>query len=328
MKDTSDWIDGIIQDLIEPTKKLRDILLKVQILAFKIQNKKLQQWVNNELNGYKYQESPDYRIIPVSVFGNLMKPAGFTYAIRKNTVLPIEYLEPEIRKDLMIAYVNNPVSELEKMIEGKGGYTVNIPHAIYSEITELLANDWYVDSAWKKINLNSIEAVLTSIKSNLLNFLLELNKEIGEKDNYSIMKNKKKVDNLFDKTIGNISGETVNITIGDKSMQNINQGNNAKINIAKGKKIFQKLKVENKNELIEFINSLQKNLDNLGLNIEDKEDVTNEIQRIQSQLKRKEPKLEIISTALTTIHAILISIAANAYTPIVLEKISALLTKF
>lgn len=52
MKNISQWIDKIIEDLVNPSIKLCDTLLKVQVLAFKIENARLKSWVNLELNGY------------------------------------------------------------------------------------------------------------------------------------------------------------------------------------------------------------------------------------------------------------------------------------
>lgn len=66
------WIDLIIEELVEPNhNRLKDILLKTQVLAFKLDNQRLRTWVNNELNGFI--ELPEYRIMPSAVFGNLIQ---------------------------------------------------------------------------------------------------------------------------------------------------------------------------------------------------------------------------------------------------------------
>lgn len=324
----SDWIDGIIQDLVDSEKQLKDTLLKVQVLAFQLKNETLQKWVKSELNGYSNEKLPDYRVIPSAAFGNLIQDRGFGgFVTRKNSPLPIEYLDEKIQEVLTKLYMGYPVSELEHMIKEGGDYKIHISHIIHSQITKCLSNGWYVDSAWQKVSLTSIEGIIGSIKSSLLNFLLELNQEIGEKDNYSIMENKKDVDKLFEKTIGGITGETVNISIGDNSMQTVSQGDNAKMNVAKGENINQELKNKVKNQLKEFINYLKDNLDNLELDSNDGEDIINEVQRMESQVNRDQPKLNIIQGALTTINGIITGITANAYTPVVLEKLQALILR-
>ena len=328
MNKISEWIDGITQDLVNPNMLLKDVLLKVQVLAFKLKNEKLKTWVDCELNGYNQNKIPEYRIIPSTVRGNLVQERGFGgYATRNNTTLPIEYLEKKVIDRLTRIQMPTKVSEIEQMVSEKGSYHVNIPHYIYVSFNEILANGWVVDSAWQKISLNSLEGVLSSIKSNLLNFLLELNEEIGDNENYSIMKNKKEVDNLFEKTIGNISGETVNVHIGDRKNKTISKGDDAKINNAQGDSSTQEINTQLKDEIEELSKFIKENLTNLDLDKEDKEDILNEIQRVDSQISRQNPKVTILNTALLTINGILTGITANAVTPIVIERITDIISK-
>lgn len=111
---------------------------------------------------------------------------------RNNHALPIEYLEKDLRDAMMSVAMNSSVSELEHMIEKGGEYQINIPHLIHREITKLQSNGWVVDSAWQEISLNSIEGIISAIKSHLLTFLLELADEIGENEKIDIMEHKKK----------------------------------------------------------------------------------------------------------------------------------------
>lgn len=328
MTKISEWIDVITQDLVNPEVSLKDILLKVQILAFKLKNEKLKVWVDCELNGYIEAEIPDYRTIPSSVRGNLVQDRGFgSFATRNDTNLPIEYLDKKGIERLTKVHLATKVSEIERMVKEKGSYSINIPHFVYIDINKTLANNWQVDAAWQKISVNSLEGILSSVKSNLLNFLLELNEEIGDNVNYSIMENKKDVDNLFDKTIGNITGETVNVQIGNRKNKTISSGENANINSSQGDSSKQEINTEIKNDIKEFSKILKENLENLGLNSDDEEDIKNEIQRVDSQISRNNPKVNILNTALVTINGILTGITANAYTPIVLEKLSSILSK-
>jgi hypothetical protein len=326
MNKTSQWIDKIIEDLVNPDIKLSDTLLKVQVLSFKIENPTLKEWVEGEINGYVGKEKPDYRRIPTATMGNLIQDGGFRGIwTKKNTSLPIEYLDSDIRDSLMSIKMDSSVAELERMIESKGSYQVNLPHIICQEISKVI-NPWYVDSAWQRISLNSIEGILSTIKSTLLNFLLELNKEFGNNDNLSIMTKKKEVKEIFDKTIGSITGEHVNITLGNNTAQTVNSGDNSTTNVAAGENVNQQIEI--KNEVQEFIELLKENIEKLDLPTDDKEDVSNEITRIESQLKRETPKANIIGAALNTINGILTGVAANAYTPIVLEKLNELVSRF
>lgn len=328
MKNIPDWIDKIIEDLVDPSTKLSDTLLKVQVLAFKIENTQLQEWVNLELNGYVGKERPDYRKIPTAVQGNLIQDAGFQGIWTKNGVsLPVEYLEQKYWDILMSIKIDSSVSELEKMVADKGSYQVNLPNAIAQEFTKIM-KPWHVDSAWQKISNNSIEGILSTIKSTLLNFLLELNKEFGDNDNLSIMKKKDEVESIFNKTIGTIKSDNVNISIGNKTAQAVNYGDKSQVNVGAGDNVTQSINAEMKAEIQEFIDVLKEQMDNLDLDTEEKEDVINEVARVETQIVRESPKMNIINGALSTINGILTGITANAYTPIVLEKLGELMSKF
>lgn len=329
MNKTIDWINTIIKELVDPNVKLKDTLLKVQVLAFKIKNTRLKEWVDNELNGFISKKVPSYRIIPSLAFGNMVQDRGFGGMMtRNNQPLPIEYLDKELSQTLKTVAINSSVSELEHMILKGGEYQINIPHFVHIEITKLLANDWVIDSAWQKISLNSIEGIISSIKSNLLNFLLELADEIGENENIEIMKHNNKIDSLFDKTIGNLTGETINISIGTDNVQVVNTGTNSQMNVAKGAKVEQTINIDTKRELEEFIINLKTQLEKLNLNLDDKVDVENEISRIETQIAREKPKYQIVNEALKVINGILISVAGNVVTPTILEKLGWLIEQF
>ncbi len=327
MKNISDWIDKIIEDLVDHSTKLSDTLLKVQVLAFKIENSQLQEWVKLEINGYDGKEQPDYRKIPTEVQGNLIQDAGLRGIFTKNSViLPVEYLGSEYCDALMSIYLGSSVSELEKMTSGEENYQINLPHSIISQFNLIMKN-WQVDSAWQKIGVNSIEGILSTIKSTLLNFLLELNKEFGDNDNLSIMNKKDEVEDIFNKTIGTIKSDNVNISIGNKTAQAVNYGEKANVNVGAGDNVTQTINSSIKAEIKELIDMLKGNIDNLNLESEEKEDVINEITRVETQVERDNPKMNIVNGALSTINGILTGIAANAYTPIVLEKLGDLMSK-
>jgi hypothetical protein len=178
-----------------------------------------------------------------------------------------------------------------------------------------------VQYAKKTICRTQIVELLTIIRAKLLDFLLELNEEIGENENTDIVENDKIVDSLFEKTIGSISAETVIISMGNDNPQTVSMGDNAKLNVAKGESVTQNITVEIKNELAKFIEELKPQLDKLGLSLDDKEDVRNEILRIETQLRRQEPKYQIVNTAIRVIHDILIGVTGNAISPAIIEQL-------
>lgn len=328
MNKTIDWINILIKDIVDPSIKLKDTLLKVKVLAFSLKNTKLSEWVDNELNGYKNNNVPAYRVLPSLVYGNLIQDRGMGMLTQNHHQLPIEYLEKDIRDSLKEIKIRSSVSELEHMILSGQEYAMSIPHVIFNEITKILSNGWVVNSAWSTITPNSIEGILGSIKSDLLTFLLKLSEEIGENENIDIMVHKNKIDNLFDKTIGHLTGETVNITIGSDNIQSVNSGVNAKINISKGDEVSQTINVDAEDALKQFVTDLKSLIEQLEITPDDKLDLENEIHRIDSQLVRDLPKYPIINQALNVINGILIGVAGNVATPAIVDKLHWLLGQF
>ena len=68
MSDTRNIINSIQADIIDPKADLHSILLKTKVLAYRLKNEDLKNWVKSELDGYdEKHDIPDYRFIRDSV---------------------------------------------------------------------------------------------------------------------------------------------------------------------------------------------------------------------------------------------------------------------
>ena len=323
-----EWINSIMEDLVNPEYKLSETILKVKILANRLKSEKLKNWVEDEINGYEGKDVPEYRQVHVGIFGNLLQDKGFGgFLTRKYVPLPREHLEDEIKEMLRTTPLRISISELEDMSKSEEDFRIDIPYSIYPLFSKGLSNNWKVDSAWQMIPKFKIQGILTKIKSTLIDFLTEISEEIGENENIEVLKDKPKVENIFDKTIGQIKGETVNITIGSDNIQQTNVGEHSTSNVAKGKKISQKINQEFKAEVEDFLKLLKGNIDQIPLDEDDKEDIKIESRRLKSQIQRGKPKVGIIQNSLRVVEGILMGVAANALTPPILDAITALLSK-
>lgn len=330
MEKIPEWIDGIIEDLVNPSIKLSDTLLKVQILASKLKNDKLKIWIDHELNGYLGEgvEVPEYRVIGAAVYGNIEQNRFGSILRRSNSPLPIEVLGRETMIELQKIPMNSAISQIEELPRKGKTLQVDLPHSLHQHISKKLSHGWYVTEAWQQFNTSSIDGILSSLKSKLLAFLLELNDELGSNTNFSIMDNKKDVDKLFDKSIGSISGQTVNVSIGDQKVQNLNQGNNSNANISQGDNNTQNIDSTIKGEIEEMLSLIKENIADFGLNQEDQEDVNIEVQRLENQVQRESWKPSIINGSLQTLHGILIGVTGNVLTPVILDKINSIVQYF
>ncbi len=323
------WIDRIIEDLVDPDAKLKDIFLKVQVLAHKLENKKLEKWTKSELCGYKRDEVPDYRIVPATPMGEVMQDRGLgAFTIHNHFPLPLTFIsDSTIISELSNIYMGNSIADMESIVAGKNKFVTSpIDHIMFPLLDRGLTNSHRVQKAWKRCSVASIEGILSSIKSNLLDFLLGLDKEFNDNKNYSIMKKKEKAEEIFEETIGTISAETVNLSFGDQSVQTVNTGDDVKLNVGQGKNVKQSLSVEVNEDIKNLVTLLNDGLDSLGLDDDSKQKVQHEIQVLKDQLSKKKPKRKVLSSALGTVKDILINVATNAATPAILDKIEKVLS--
>lgn len=324
MKNIGEWIESIVEDLVTPDKKLSEILYKVQVLAHRMKNEELKQWVDGELNGYIGKETPEYRTVPSEVLGNLIQNAGFNILTRNNVPLPVEYLEEKYWKMLLRHSIVSKVAELERMAAEGSDVKINLPHAIYSLFTDIISN-WAVDTACQRISINSIVGILSTVRSTLLNFLLELQTEFGERDYSKIFEKEATVDKIYRKTIGSISGNQIHISVGDENVQTTNYGDSSKFNINTGDKVNQTVNESAIQDISEFIKSLRSQIGEIGLEDQDKEDLSIEIERIEKQIEKEKPKKNIVKSGLKVVYDILSGVAGNVVTQPFIETVKTLL---
>ncbi len=314
-------IDGIIEELVSQKSNLENVLIKTQVLAFKLKNDNLKNWVNNELNGYDDQEEiPEFRIVGTQVKGHLFQGLGFGgYQQLLDTVLPIESLRNEELKFLREHKFEARISQLQELSKSKDGLIAELPYSFLVQMSKKMS-PWEVIKAWKVIPPSAITGILSSIKSSLMNFLLELKEELGD-DKIPLMEKENKIDKIIEKNIGRIKAEHVNISFGDKNNQSSNSGNENQLQLASGDKSNQKIEDVKIKELLNYITE---HLDKLGVQESDKDEILSEVKRAERQLSKPLISVSIINQSLKVIYDILVGVAGNAYTDKVLLWITQL----
>lgn len=320
----TEWIEGIIEDLVSENIHIEDTLRKTKVLAFRIENESLKQWVDSELNGFTNQDSvPDYRIIPSEIKGDLIQQ-NFSQIIGKRDIrLPIEYLEEEYKKSLQFFNLTQSVAEINSLINAKETdyLIVNLPYAVNSKMQKFIKN-YQIEKSWREIQKGSLIGVISNLKNYLLNFLLELNKEIGSEKDFDILKKKKAMDEIFNRTIGSVSGQNINISIGSNNIQSSNsEGSTSTIQQSINSYPDDKIRDDLK-ELLEIFRKLEKDSEN---EIEDAEEVKNEVSRLEIQSKKDQPKRKIIKQSLEILKTMAINISSNSMTEPLIYKITEMM---
>ncbi len=210
-------IEEIIDLLSSKEPNLTTALMKTKVLLYKLDEKRLVDWVNSELNGYPDDANlPEYRVIHTSVRGNVGS-ISYSYS---NQNLPLLHLEAEIIKKLETDILSQSIAVIEDYAKSEN-LTFQIPAELYSLFDKGLTPGYRVTSAWKVCAAGAMRQVITEVSSRLLDFILELSEKFPDEMQPSEMKEKSKevgVSDLFNHTV---FGDNTTIVVGDSNTQHI-----------------------------------------------------------------------------------------------------------
>jgi AbiTii len=208
-------ISDIINNLIDDEKSIYSTLLKTKVLASRIDNEKMLNWVNSELNGYPTDDAlPIYR----KNYGSHIK-GDYLIGNTKysNQPIPTNGFKEKFGIDIAETTFRQGVSTLEQMIIRQEGGSLMQPFP-----AEIVG---YLEASWKQLDLEngyflnlinakkiiaiaSVQDVLSQVRNRLLDFLLELDKKFGSITEIKDLTNKnKEITQIMEQTIINTSGD-------------------------------------------------------------------------------------------------------------------------
>jgi len=215
--------------IIDPKKRLSDVLRKATILAHRLKSEEFKHWIDQESNGYggNIEDLPTYRVLSTQTFGHFSGP--FHSGLR-NAPIPSAHFPEEIHKYATTQPFPQSVRELESIIENSKGNTVQIhwPADLVVPIADKVYENMVCMQAWKDISINQIEGIIDTVRNRLLRFILEIEEmdpEAGESSYEEGRLTPDKVAQTFNNYIlgnHNIIGSGSNFTL--SVYQNITQG--------------------------------------------------------------------------------------------------------
>jgi hypothetical protein len=282
MIDLKKQTESIIEDLANDAPIAR-ILLKAQTIAFYIKDDTFTHWIKSEQNGYKdIKLIPEYRKVKCGVKANVSIPFRGVFT---NMDVPVDAIEnKKIKESLSRIVFMEPISEIEEMSKADDGKSLrmNVPAFAYNTINQFYPHG-NIEGAWKFTNPSSATAIISIVKSKLLDFFLNFEQEIDINVNFDVMANKEKIQTIVNQTI---NAGVVNTGNGSVS---INQseiiGGNKTTGIPN--ETCEKIK-----GLLKQMESLEKKMDN------DEQDMAQYIFEIKQELDSKMPQPAIIKRAL------------------------------
>lgn len=154
------------------TTDLETLLRKCRILASRLKNNDLKNWVQWELDGYPHDVNlPEYRIISCQSFGQFLGAFGRQL---NNAPIPGNCIPSEARDVLTSIKMRQGVGSL-KSIENtseSGAVRFALPADLNAIIGDRIYEGFVLALGWRMISVDAIDGILSTIRNRVLNFTL------------------------------------------------------------------------------------------------------------------------------------------------------------
>lgn len=164
-----------IQDAaIDSSIDLPTLLRKCKVLAARLGNEDFKQWINNELVGYDSKEDlPAYRVLNVDSRGHFSGAYGSSIS---NACIPLTCMPTEFREKLGHCYIMEPIASIASLVENNNAG--NLQEAWNPDVVARFGQSIYKHmvclQAWKVVPASALVAALDSVRTRILNFVLEI----------------------------------------------------------------------------------------------------------------------------------------------------------
>lgn len=152
------------------------LLRMCKLLAARISHQEFAEWVDRELNGYpNIQELPDYRVVRVDSYGSFIG----TFARADKLQIPVSVLPKEIQEQYRNAYMGSSISAYTALLSGERTGSVQEPWPVELAVHKAskLTPDMQCVSAWKEIPIGAVVRLMDSVKTRVLGFAIDLERE-------------------------------------------------------------------------------------------------------------------------------------------------------
>ncbi len=162
---------AIAQDSDIPT-----LLRMCKLLAARISHREFADWVDRELNGYpSVKDLPDYRVVRVDSYGSFIG----TFARADKLQIPVSVLPAKLQEQFRNAHMGSSISAYTALLSGDRSGSVQEPWPVALAVhnASKLTPDMQCVSAWKEIPIGAIVRLMDSVKTRVLGFAIDLERE-------------------------------------------------------------------------------------------------------------------------------------------------------
>jgi hypothetical protein len=159
---------------------LTDVLRKCAVLASRLGNRDLRDWVQRELNGYPEEvEVPSYRIIYAQAKGHFSGPFGSGY---RNLAIPASALPEKYRDFGERLFVKQPIAACIALAETDpvGSLSSPWPGDLLAVVGLNLFQGLQCYGAWQQVSHAAFVGLCDAVRNRILDFALQLGTEAPE----------------------------------------------------------------------------------------------------------------------------------------------------
>lgn len=152
------------------------LLRMCKLLAARISHTAFAQWVDHELSGYpNVADLPDYRVVRVDSYGAF---AGAFQQANKLQI-PVDVLPSELQERYRHAYMGASISAYTALLSDgtSGSVQEQWPVALAIHHASKLTPNMQCIEAWKEIPIGAIVRLMDSVKTRVLGFVIDLERE-------------------------------------------------------------------------------------------------------------------------------------------------------
>lgn len=275
----SSLVEELQRDAYNQTSDVSNLLRKAYVVARKLKVKELEKWINLELNGYTAgdTEIPEYR-----------KLSGVIKAWNPyHGWIPVLMDNDSMDELLTNRKTNQPITELEDMLQKDELISMKFPSSLEARLSRFAGFETEFRLFIPKSQLKKIIETVVNI---ILNWSLQLEEDgiMGEGLSFS----RQEKDTASDK------GYTINFVNGSINNSQIQQNSNDSVQNMQSETL-------DTDKVVELIDLIKKNINQIELKDEEKENIKKSVACVESEIDKKNPKASIIKESFSSIRNIL-----------------------
>lgn len=206
-----DALSGERTDLVEA-------LFKAKVLAFRLGDADLRQWVDSELSGYRNETTlPTYRRLHMTI----MAQVSDGYHVYNDQVLPVFHLEKRLRDKLTVTELRESIAVVERFSRSEQDLIVALQPEYFPALSKGLRGGFEILRAWGKHSVGAHLQVVTEVRARLLEFVLNLEGSLPDDVDSRNLRQIAEDVGVHEMFKGAVFGDNVNINIGSGSQSQL-----------------------------------------------------------------------------------------------------------